>query len=119
MTKKVFFISFLIESLLSLMIILIAPFGAIWAASINLLSFVNVAAMGYWIRKEKIALWKIFVLGSLLLVLGGAVSVAILILSGNFDQMVFFGLMLSSVIFAPLYGILSAVGAYIQDRVGT
>ena len=115
--KKIFFISFLIESLISLMIILMAPFSVVLASSLNLLSFANVAAMGYWLRKAKIELWKIFVFGILLLVLGGSVSIIIHILSGNFYYMIFLGIMFSLVVFSPFYGVLSVLGAYIQDRI--
>ena len=115
--KKIFFISFLIESFISLMIILMAPFSVVLASSLNLLSFANVAAMGYWLRKVKIELWKIFVFGILLLVLGGSVSIIIHILSGNFDYMIFLGIMFSLVVFSPFYGVLSVLGAYIQDRI--
>ena len=115
--KKIFFIALLIESSITLMIIFVASFSVVLAASLNLLSFVNVVVMGYWLRKVKIEFWKIFIFGILLLVLGGGVSIFIHVVSGNFDHMMFIGMVFSLIVFSPFYGILSVLGAYIRDRI--
>jgi len=108
----------LFEAIISLMIIMIAPISGVLAASTNILSFINVMVMGYRLKKINIEYWKILTYGIFLLVWGGGVSIIAHLVVGEFDKMLVVGVVVSLVFFAPFYGVLSIVGAYVQGKLG-
>jgi len=105
----------LFEAIFSLLIIVTAPVSGVLAASVNILSFLNVMVMGYRLKRTTIVeYWKIFIYGIFLLVWGGGVSIIAHLIVGKFDSILVIGVVISLLFFAPFYGILSIVGAYFQ-----